>query len=141
MRTNKATLVLGIIYGVSLALVAYLFLAIGIALAFMGDGILAYSCYIFAGLAVSTIVCSCFAKKNVIVSRVGLTISVAFFAFAYIYSIVIFIIKDALVSTSILYFLILAALLILGIVAMILSYKAKTPKKLAEQNSQEPTVA
>lgn len=141
MRTNKATLILGIIYGVSLALVAYLFLAIGIALAFMGDGILAYACYVFAGLAVATIVCSCFAKKNVIVSRVGLTVSVAYFVFAFIYAIVQFIKNDALVSTSIVYFLALAASLILGITAMILSYKAKTPKKLAEQNSQESTVA
>lgn len=131
MKKNKATIALGIIFGLTLGVVSYLYVVIGIAFAFGGVDFMAYAYCIFAGLGVLSIVTSCFAIKNVIVARVGLTISVVFSAIAHIYSLYFFISSGALEGSSLMIFAVLFASLIIGLIAMILAYKSKS--KVAEE--------
>lgn len=129
MKKNKAVIALGIIFGLSLGVVAYLYMVLGIAFALTGKELMAYAWYVFAGLAVATVVTSCFAIKNVIVARVGLTISVIFSAAVHIYSLIDFIKMDALEGTSVMLFAVLFGTLLFGLIAMILAYKSKSKAK------------
>ena len=70
MKTRKASMIFGILFGVCLFPVAYVTLAIGIALAFAGNQWFGFFAYVFAGLGLISIVGSCFAKKKPLVTLI-----------------------------------------------------------------------
>ena len=136
MKNNKVALGCGITFGITLGGVSYMYVFLGIAFALAGHDYMAYAWYVFAGLAVTTIVTSCFAKKNPVVSRIGLTVAVAFSAVMHIYTVVEFAMMDALSGSSFLFFALMAVSLIIGIVAMVNAYKAKSQAKVQEAISE-----
>ena len=136
MKNNKVALGCGITFGITLGGVSYMYVFLGIAFALAGHDYMSYAWCVFAGLAVATIVTSCFAKKNPVVSRVGLTVAVAFSAAMHIYSVIEFAMMDALSGASLLFFALMAVSLVIGIVAMVSAYKAKPQAKVQEAISE-----
>lgn len=132
MKKNTIALVFGILFGISMLAVAYVCLIVGIFLAFAGINI-AYFMYIFAGLAVVTIVLSSFARKNIIVARVGLTTSLIIASGS-----VIYILWQLFATTSgsteasvdmVLFVAIFIGCLVLGIIATVFAYQGKKKEK------------
>ena len=137
MKKNVAVIVLGILFGISLGVVSYLYLALSIAFGLAGIDIMTYAWWIFAGLALVTVIFSCFAKKLIVLPRVALTVSVVFSAITHIFSLVQFVSMDAVQTDNIALFIALFASLVIGFVAMVLSYKAKNPANV-EQSVRQP---
>lgn len=134
MKKNTIALVFGILFGVSMLAVAYVSLIVGIFLAFAGINI-AYFMYVFAALAVVTIVLSSFARKNIVVARVGLTASLIISAGSIIYILwqLFSAVSDSTEGSAdmILFVAIFAACLALGIVATVFAYLGKKKDKNA----------
>lgn len=121
MKNHKLTMILGTIFGITLLPVAYLCLVVGIVLAFKNMGGFSVMFYIFAGLAIATIVCSLLAKKTILASRIALTTSTTA-----LIATIIFLLAVGLDSIGII--AIFGAFTILGIIATIESYLAKSQK-------------
>ena len=128
MKKNVAVIVLGVLFGVSLGVVSYLYLVLGIAFGLTGMDFMVNMWILFAGLAVICIIFSCFAKKVIALPRVGLTVAVVISAILHVFSLIQFISLDAIESTNIALFVVLFGSLALGLAAMILAYKCKVPK-------------
>lgn len=132
MKKNVAVIVLGILFALSLGAVSYLYVILGIAFAFAGVELFVNLWLVFAVLAVITLICSCFAKKNIIVSRVALTISVVFSLAIHIYSLILFATQGSIDASTILLFAVLFVSALVGLIAMLISYKAKKQPKVIE---------
>ena len=129
MKKTVATIVLGILFGAALGGLAYLSIFVGWALSIAGYDILSYALYVFIGLAISTIIGACLAKKNIVVTRVLLTIPLVFTAAFLIISLVL-----VNFSTILLFYV---AAIALGLVPTILAYK--TPKQVKEEQPAQTT--
>lgn len=125
MKKNVAVIVLGVLFGVSLGVVSYLYLVLGIAFGLAGLDFMVNMWLVFAALAVLTIIMSCFAKKIITMPRVCLTVSVVISAVLHVFSLIQFISMDAIQATNIALFAVLFGSLALGLAAMILSFKCK----------------
>ena len=129
MKKNKVAMILGIIFGLSLAYIAYAYFALGLGLAIVGKPLLLYSFYVFVGLVITTIVGAALAKKCIVATRVLLTISVAFLALCLIYAIVELALLGSLTPSAFLQFALQFVILAIGVVATVFAYLAKPNQK------------
>lgn len=129
MKLTRLTQIFGILFGISLFVVSYICLPVGIVLAFADKGDFGYMIYVFAGLAIATIVGASLAKKSILTSRIILSLStlVVIATTIYLASIENF-------SSSPAILLLFIADILLGIIPTLFSFFAK-PKKAVEQDS------
>lgn len=133
MKKNVVTMVLGILFGLGLVYVTYLYLFLGIALA-LTNGIewFIYLIYVFPILALVAIIGSCFALKNIKVTRIMLLIPLIAYLATSIYTFV-----AGLFSINYLFSTI--AIFALGLIAVILTFiKTKEQNRVViDPNSVE----
>ena len=128
MKKNKAVIVLGILFGLGLIVVGVLYFVLAIALAFAGYGWFVNVSFGMLPLALCAIVGACFARVKILVSRITLGVSIL----GYIASVVtLLLIPNVSVGGYLIPF---AILVVLGVVALVLSFVAKTPKKVVATN-------
>lgn len=134
MKKNIASMILGILYGFSLFVFAYIYLVLGTIIAISGNGIVAYFMYIFAGLGIFSIITSAFAKKKIIVTRLGLLISILASIVMHAYALT----QISKSSAEISLFIIVAIFvsLILGGIALLFSLLAKKKNQEVERQEQ-----
>ena len=127
MKNKKLTIIFSILYIISLLIISYLCLAIGIALAFKNNGWFGYSFYTFLGMAFVTLICLCFIKKSSIALNIILIISLCFLFFIIIYLIINNILLEniLLLGCFILSF-------ILGLISLIFSLKRIKKQDLSQ---------
>ena len=128
MKKNTAVLILGIMFGILLLPMAYINLVVGLALAFANNSWFALTCYVYIGLGIITIIGSAFARKQIIVCRIILSISNIIHLALIIYLFVV-----GLFVESFLFAIIYITVAIIGIIALILSFITKNRKN--HQNS------
>lgn len=127
MKKTIATIVLGILFGAALGGLAYLSIFVGWALAAAGHEWFVYGLYVFGALAVSTVVGACLAKKNIVVTRVLLTIPLVVTIASLVFALI-----QLGFNTIFLFFI---GAIILGLVATIFAYK--TPKNATEATTEQ----
>ena len=132
MKFTKLTKIFGVLFGLSLFVIAYLCLAIGIVLAFAKKGDFGIMIYVFAGLALATIIGSALAKKSIMVSRIILSISTITLLATIIYLISVGLFKDS----STLLFVFIADFL-LGLTSTLFSFFAKSQKSISQPTTEE----
>lgn len=136
MKKNTIALVFGILFGIAMLGVAYVYFPLGFVLAMAGNKLIIYFMWVFAGLAVATIVTSSFARKNIMVARVGLTTTLSISTISIIYTIwQLFSLSDATAETSgdmIMFVSIFVACLALGVVATVFAYLGKKKEKVTD---------
>ena len=132
MKKSKISMFFGILFGILLIPVAYLCLALGIALAFLGDGWFGFMTYVLAGFGLLSIIASCFAIKKPIVT---LTIN-CLSALSLLFSIIYLMIKGILFE-NVLILLILVIVLAVGLLSIIFASLAiKNIKKIKNINDK-----
>jgi len=89
MKINKTTMIFGILFGLALLPLAYVYFALGFALAFSNNGWFIYVSFVMAGLGIATFVGALLVNKFVIVTRVIFTLSTCVFLASIIYLAVI----------------------------------------------------
>ena len=121
MKKNTAVLILGVIFGVALLPMAYINLVFGLVLAFANNSWFALTCYVYIGLGIATIICSAFARKKIIVSRIMLAIAniIHLVLIIYLFAVGLFI-------KSFLFAIIYIVVAMIGIVALMLSFSVKS---------------
>lgn len=127
MKKTIATIVLGILFGAALGGLAYLSIFVGWALAAAGHEWFVYGLYVFGALAVSTVVGACLAKKNIVVTRVLLTIPLVVTIASLVFALI-----QLGFNTIFLFFI---GAIILGLVATIFAYK--TPRNATETTTEQ----
>ena len=132
MKFTKLTKIFGILFGLSLFVIAYLCLAIALVLAFAKKGDFAIMIYVFAGLAIATIIGSALAKKSILISRIILTIATTVLLSTIIYLISIGLFKDS--ATLLVAF---AVDFLLGFSATLFAYLAKPHQNLTQPKTEE----
>ena len=120
MKKNTAVIILGVLFGIALFPLAYINLALGLALAFANNSWFALTLYVYIGLGIITIIGSAFARKQIIVSRIILSIANAIHL-----ALIIYLFAVGLFIESFLFAIIYLAVAIIGIIALILSFRAK----------------
>lgn len=120
MKKNTAVIILGVLFGISLFPLAYINLTLGIALAFANNSWFALTLYVYIGLGITTIIGSAFAGKQIIVSRIILSIANAIHL-----ALIIYLFAVGLFVSSFLFAIIYLAVAIIGIIALILSFRVK----------------
>lgn len=128
MKKNNAVIVLGIIFGLGLIAIGVLYFVLSIALAFAGHGWFINMSFAMLPLALCSIVGACFARAKILVSRITLVVSIL----GYIASVVTLLLIPNVSAGG--YLIPFAILLVLGIVALVLSFVAKTSKKVVAAN-------
>lgn len=135
MKKNTIALVLGILFGLSMFGVAYVYFPLGFVMALAGNELIIYFMWIFIGLAIATIVLSAFARKKIMVARVGLTTTLSIAAISIIYTLwQLFTLSDATAEASgdmIMFVSIFAGCLALGVAATVFAYLGKKKEKHA----------
>ncbi len=135
MKKNITALIFGILFAIALGFGAFLYLNLGFAMALAGSGYVAYFMYVFAVLAVATIVFSAFAIKKVKVTKIGFTttLSIAFLCEAYtIWQLLALSSADKFDILGALPFLLLLSLpLVFGVIATVFAYLGKKKEKNA----------
>ena len=131
MKFTKLTKIFGILFGLSLFVIAYLSLAIAIVLAFAKKGDFAIMIYVFASLAIATIIGSALAKKSILISRIILTLSTTVLLATIIYLISVALFKD---SATLLVVFTLDFLL--GFSATLFAYLAKPQKSISKTTEE-----
>ena len=128
MKKTIATIVLGILFGAALGGLAYLSIFVGWALAAAGHEWFVYGLYVFGAFAVSTVVGACLAKKNIVVTRVLLTIPLVVTIASLVFALI-----QLGFNTIFLFFI---GAIVLGLVSTILAYT--TPKHVSEIATEQP---
>lgn len=135
MKKNTIALVFGILFGIAMLGVAYVYFPLGFVMAMAGNEFIIYFMWLFAGLAVATIVLSSFARKNIMVARVGLTTTLSISAISIIYTLwQLFSLGDASADASvdmILFASIFVVCLAFGVIATVFAYLGKKKEKNA----------
>lgn len=132
MRKSKISLIFGILFGVMLFPVAYLCLALGIALAFAGNGWFAFMTYVLAVLGLLTIIASCFAIKKTIVTLLVNSLS----AIALLFTIIYLMVKG-IIFENIIIFLLMLVVFLVGLISIIFAGLAmKSAKNLKTINDE-----
>lgn len=130
MKKNTVALVFGILFGIALGAAAYFYLVLGI---IAGNGVVAYFMYLFVGLALVTIVLSAFARKNIMVTRVGLTTTLSIALLCDVYTVwQLFALASegtADLAGSIMFIICVCAPLVFGIIATVFAYLGKKKEK------------
>ena len=85
MKYNILTIILGLLFSVGLAVLSYFSLALGIALAFSGNGWFSYTVYICGILVIVNLIGLFFVKKKIIVTLIINIVSVVFVLATMIY--------------------------------------------------------
>ena len=127
MKKTIATIVLGILFGAALGGLAYLSIFVGWALAAAGHEWFVYGLYVFGALAVSTVVGACLAKKNIVVTRVLLTIPLVVTIASLVFALI-----QLGFNTIFLFFI---GAILLGLVSTIFAYK--TPRNATETTTEQ----
>ena len=127
MKKHNLTMVFGILFGLALVPIAYLSLVLGITLAFSGEEFFAYLPYVFAVLAVMSIIASCFARKNIWVSRVVLLLSTLV-----LISAIIYLLTKEVLTEGVVLFVVYIVVALLGIIATTFAYLAKPKNRKIE---------
>lgn len=123
MKKHNLTIFFGILFGIAMLPIAYLSIFLGIVLSFSGEEFFAYLPYILSVMSFVVIVASCFARKNIWISRV-----VLLFSTLVLISVMIYLVSKEIVAQSVMIFVIYLVVVLLGIVAATFSYLAK-PKE------------
>lgn len=143
MKKNTVALVFGILFGIALGAAAYFYLVLGIVMSIAGNGVVAYFMYLFVGLALVTIVLSAFARKNIMVTRVGLTTTLSIALLCDVYTVwQLFALASegtADLAGSIMFIICVCAPLVFGIIATVFAYLGKKKEKPANLETVSET--
>lgn len=123
MIKNKATVTLGVIFGLYLIAFAFFCLAISIVIAIAKDIDFTFTLYVFPVLGIATIIGACVLKKCVVATRVIYTISTV----AYVATLIFFATAGLYSEVSLLPMLFIV-LAVVGIVATVFAYLVKNEK-------------
>lgn len=124
MKNNYISLGFGIVFGLGMLPLAYINLALGIALAFAGAGDFAIMVYVFAALGVLTIIASLFAKKCVWVTRIVNTLTLLTLIGTFIYLAV-----NGVIFSNMLLALAYVVVMLLGVVSVVFAWLSHSWRK------------
>ena len=123
MKFNNLSLIFGILFGVGLAILAYLNFILAIVLSFAGIDWFIISVFVFAVMALLIIISSFFARKfiNLVLIMSCVSFVITFFTIIYLFT-------QNLFQNNVLLLFVYMSVLILGVLTTLFSFIAK--KKL-----------
>ena len=120
MKYNNLSMIFGILFAVGLGALAYLSFILAIVLSFMGIEWFISMMFVFAGIAVSTLGCACFARRKIIVTFVMDLISLVVVLFVIIYLSIVGIFAEIIAMLTV-----FGGVFIFGVLSLLFSILAK----------------
>ena len=132
MKYNNLSMIFGLLFAVGLGVLAYLCFILTIILSFIGIEWFVLTIFVVAGLAVSTLIGSCFAKRKIMVTFVIDIISLFIVLFVIIYLLAIGIFSKNLEILGV-----FGGVFLFGLLSTIFAILAKRKKKIKEDEIKE----